>query len=247
MSDTATHVVPEPGLASWPAPDANAQQGPLVPARLEVVVVEWSGAWAHIRCTNGWTTWVDGRLLLPLAAPPPVPPPPLPPPPPPSAPAAPPGAPAAPPSARSVASGAGLSNALNAGAAVGVGPLSIVGAALVLLASFLPWYQVVGVGLSAWDVPVSFLVTGGAQLNGVKVGLLLVAVAGIVALPLLTRRRLGESRLLPSAGIVAVAAGLAALLRLAVEDGPKPDIGLGVFVALAGGGLITYECLRGRS
>ncbi|MGH9157097.1 MAG: hypothetical protein ACRD1K_14945 [Acidimicrobiales bacterium] len=233
MSDTPTHLVPEPGLASWPAPDPAQPQGPLVPARLEVRVLDWNGAWAHIRCSNGWTTWVDGRLLIPVAAPPPVPQPPLAPPP--------------PESPRPTRPGpTPMGGVISAGAAVGVGPMTMGGAALVVVASFLPWYDF-GVSASAWDLPLLFLVTGGNQLSGLKVGLLLVAVAAVVALPFVTRQPLGEPRLLLGAGVVAAAAGMAALIRLAVEQDPKPEIGVGVLLAVAGGGLIAFESWRRSS
>jgi SH3-like domain-containing protein len=66
-------VVPAGGLHAWAEP--NPAQPPV--ARLEAGVDIWVadrlGEWAHVRCSNGWSGWVDGRLL-PAAAPPPPPP-----------------------------------------------------------------------------------------------------------------------------------------------------------------------------
>src|ERR1700730_8666102 len=62
-------VVPAGGLQAWAEP--NPAQPPV--ARLEAGVDIWVadrlGEWAHVRCSNGWSGWVDGRLL-PTAPPP---------------------------------------------------------------------------------------------------------------------------------------------------------------------------------
>ena len=45
-------------------PDLS-RRGPLDPG-LGVQLVGWWGEWAHIRCSNGWEAWVNGRLLRPV-------------------------------------------------------------------------------------------------------------------------------------------------------------------------------------
>ncbi|WP_344446835.1 hypothetical protein [Kitasatospora nipponensis] len=60
-----THVVPPGGLPTWAAPDParpSARLDPLLPVR----VTEVRGDWALAVCANGWSTWVDGRLLVGL-------------------------------------------------------------------------------------------------------------------------------------------------------------------------------------
>ncbi|MFB7663146.1 hypothetical protein ACFC1R_04245 [Kitasatospora sp. NPDC056138] len=60
-----THVVPEDGLPTWAGPDPSrpsARLDPLLPVRL----TDTSGNWARIVCANGWSAWVDGRLLVAL-------------------------------------------------------------------------------------------------------------------------------------------------------------------------------------
>ncbi|GAA2147334.1 hypothetical protein GCM10009760_38140 [Kitasatospora kazusensis] len=60
-----THVVPGDGLPTWAAPDPSrptARLDPLLPVRLDLT----SGDWAHVVCSNGWSAWVDGRLLVAL-------------------------------------------------------------------------------------------------------------------------------------------------------------------------------------
>lgn len=61
---TPTHRVPAAGLPTWPQADPAAPPGPRLDPGLEVALVERLGDWAHVKCSNGWTCWVDGRLLL---------------------------------------------------------------------------------------------------------------------------------------------------------------------------------------
>jgi RsiW-degrading membrane proteinase PrsW (M82 family) len=61
-----THVVPTAGMAAWAAPDpAQAAIAQLAPG-VELKLVEQQGAWARVVGSNGWTGWVDGRLLTRL-------------------------------------------------------------------------------------------------------------------------------------------------------------------------------------
>jgi hypothetical protein len=94
---TQTHVVPTEGLPAWPGPDGSSPPAANLDPGLDVMVLERRGEWAHIRCSNGWEAWVDGRRLVesapapaPAAAPPPPPPAPPPPAPAPAQPAPPP-------------------------------------------------------------------------------------------------------------------------------------------------------------
>ncbi len=66
-----THVVPRDGLPAWEAPDPGLPTAPLdafLPVRLE----ERSGDWGRIQCSNGWTAWVDARLLVSVPEDPPA-------------------------------------------------------------------------------------------------------------------------------------------------------------------------------
>ena len=71
-------LVPAEGLSAWVSPDPAqppiSQLAPGTPVR----VTERSGAWAQVQCSNGWSGWVDGRLLVtdhtaPSSPPPPPP------------------------------------------------------------------------------------------------------------------------------------------------------------------------------
>ncbi|MCX4911772.1 hypothetical protein [Streptomyces sp. NBC_00878] len=66
-----THVVPRDGLPAWEAPDPTRPTVPL-DALLPVRLVERRGDWGHVLCANGWSAWVDGRLLLAVPQMPPA-------------------------------------------------------------------------------------------------------------------------------------------------------------------------------
>jgi hypothetical protein len=62
-----THRVPDRGMAAWTAPDPKLPPTVTLNGRLELVVAERAGDWARVVAVNGWTGWVDGRLLVPDA------------------------------------------------------------------------------------------------------------------------------------------------------------------------------------
>lgn len=60
-----THVAPEDGLPTWAGPDPSQPTTRLDPL-LPVQLAETTGDWARVVCSNGWSAWVDGRLLVAL-------------------------------------------------------------------------------------------------------------------------------------------------------------------------------------
>ncbi|MEU8840196.1 hypothetical protein AB0D97_13835 [Streptomyces roseus] len=66
-----THVVPREGLPAWEEPDASRPTTALDPF-LPVRLLARRGAWGEILCANGWSAWVDGRLLVPVPEPAPA-------------------------------------------------------------------------------------------------------------------------------------------------------------------------------
>ncbi|HEX7464968.1 MAG TPA: SH3 domain-containing protein, partial [Actinomycetota bacterium] len=63
-----THHVPAEGMQAWAAPDpASAVIARLDPG-LGLRVDEVAGAWARVTASNGWTGWVDGRLLVQMGS-----------------------------------------------------------------------------------------------------------------------------------------------------------------------------------
>jgi hypothetical protein len=64
-----THTAPDLGLEAWSAPGgAGAAVVAKLDPFLEVAVDEWTGGWARIVCSNGWSAWVDARLLVELSS-----------------------------------------------------------------------------------------------------------------------------------------------------------------------------------
>ncbi|MFD0310318.1 hypothetical protein [Streptomyces sp. NPDC127119] len=66
-----THVVPRDGMPAWDAPDPARPTVPL-DALLPVRLVERRGDWGHVLCANGWSAWVDVRLLVAVPQDPPA-------------------------------------------------------------------------------------------------------------------------------------------------------------------------------
>lgn len=58
-----THTVPSQGMQAWAAPDPNGAVVATLGGHLPIQVTEVRGAWARIVCSNGWTGWVDGRII----------------------------------------------------------------------------------------------------------------------------------------------------------------------------------------
>ncbi|MDX2920749.1 MULTISPECIES: hypothetical protein [Streptomyces] len=67
-----THVVPPDGLPAWESPDTARPTDPL-DALLPVELRDRRGDWAYVACSNGWSAWVDGRLLVSVPQQPPAP------------------------------------------------------------------------------------------------------------------------------------------------------------------------------
>lgn len=66
-----THVVPPSGMAAWEAPDP-ARPTVRLDALLPVRLLDRRGDWGHVLCSNGWSAWVDGRLLVAVPRDPPA-------------------------------------------------------------------------------------------------------------------------------------------------------------------------------
>jgi hypothetical protein len=66
-----SHVVPAEGLPAWDAPDPGRPTVPLDPF-LPVQLLERLGDWGRVLCSNGWSAWVDGRLLVSVPPDPPA-------------------------------------------------------------------------------------------------------------------------------------------------------------------------------
>jgi hypothetical protein len=71
-----THAVPAAGTRAWANPDPGPDPIATLEPRVRLAVAERRGDWARVVGSNGWTGWVDARVLEPVAAEPkPAPPP----------------------------------------------------------------------------------------------------------------------------------------------------------------------------
>ncbi|MER8044674.1 hypothetical protein [Streptomyces sp. NPDC094032] len=66
-----THVVPRDGLPAWETPDPGLPTASL-DSFLPVRLVDRAGDWGRILCSNGWSAWVDARLLVSVPDDPPA-------------------------------------------------------------------------------------------------------------------------------------------------------------------------------
>lgn len=61
-----THAVPVSGVWAWDMPDPSRPPMVSLAPGVQLSIIEQQGAWARVLGSNGWTGWVDGRLLVPL-------------------------------------------------------------------------------------------------------------------------------------------------------------------------------------
>lgn len=217
----ATHAVPAGGLDARAAPDAGTLVEHRLDAGLDVMVLEEVSGWARVRCSNGWEAWVDGRQLRPLAAP---------------------GAERTAP----IAAGPPVAAPTGRAPAAGLSPrvlVPAVGAALVIIGSFLPWYSFDGETLSAWDVPLGALASNSSD-SGIDTGPVLLLVA-LALVPLLTRRPFPWGVGIVIAG-VATNIGILGVRRLLDFPIASPSMGIGLVLVLVGGALMVLGTLAGR-
>jgi hypothetical protein len=59
----ATHEVPRGGMSAWAQPDPSSPPVTQLAERVRLRVEESRGAWSRVSAENGWSGWVDGRLL----------------------------------------------------------------------------------------------------------------------------------------------------------------------------------------
>ena len=208
MNGTAfipTHVVPDGGLDARSQPDPNQAPVARLDPRLEVEVLRTWGAWAEIVCSNGWSAWVDARVLVPASPPRAAPAPP--PPPPPAAPVTPaaevptagvpdvptaavpevpPAQPEAPSLQYQVPPAQYAPTYQQAAPDVPVAPVArrlpvpaIAGAAAAAIGSFVAWIRGAGLGKgTGFDVPIKFLVDyKTSSSGGIEVGHVVLAAA----------------------------------------------------------------------
>jgi len=248
---------PGAGLATFDAPNPQQAPGVRLDPGLEVSVAEHHpDGWALIVCSNGWKTWVDGRLLdrmppttvVPAASPaqwatPPSAG---------AAPGRPPAAAPGPPGQYASAASAAAA-ARQAAAQIRALPdfytrwLPLAGAMLVFIGSFLPWFSILGVGISSWDISLFYLLF----LNTTAfphVGLVLLIPTGMigayVAAPFIPNFRVARPILFAGAAIPVVI-GILYFIRW-IQNHAGIGLSIGPFFVLAGGIAAGLAHLRTR-
>jgi hypothetical protein len=55
------------GMPAWAQPNPALPPTAQLQGGLQVMVGEWSqSGWARVVASNGWSAWVDGRMLVPF-------------------------------------------------------------------------------------------------------------------------------------------------------------------------------------
>jgi len=217
-----------------------------------VKVVERAGAWARVVCSNGWTGWVDGRLLV-AAEPEPAQP---------EAPAAastqaaaaeaaeaPTPMPAAVPVAPAAPTRQQRARPGRARLGVPRSPAQI-GAALVFVSALLPWIRGAGfLGSNAFDVRLLFLFGSSSNLfRGFSAGLALLALGAAGLWTLRTDAPKGPSvRRSVGVAVVALAVWFAIRALAGIEGFRITRLGYGVYTAIAGGALLAWGLHQNRA
>lgn len=117
-------------------------------------------------------------------------------------------------------------------------PLVVIGVSAVIVSTFLPWVQLDGGSMTAWQLPVRFLVGWRDDLGGPKVAPLLLLVL-LAFTPLVTKQRLHWLGLAGLAGLVVEALGFTFFRVQALAD--SPTLGPGALVALIGAALFAAQ------
>ena len=212
-------VVPERGLDARGEPHPDAPVLAQLDGSLPVSIVERRADWARIGCSNDAEAWVDARQLTRVDGAGEA-----------EAPST--GQPIASEPAAVVASGSAVSTAQSVG---GIGLLALVGGVAVAVGGFLDWWKVASIGVTAWDIPMKYLISGDAG-DGVKAGPFLLVVV-LLALPLVIRRPLPGWAVM-AVGTVPILVAGAALIR-GVKADASLDPRVGLMLTLVGGALIV--------
>jgi hypothetical protein len=114
--------------------------------------------------------------------------------------------------------------------------LAAAGGVLAAVGAFLPWYSFGSRSINGFDVSLWALLSGKASESSPSAGLVMVLAVGAVA-ALFTELPWWAYGL---CGNLALCVALAGIGRMVLAADPKPSIGIGLWIGLAGGALIQY-------
>ncbi|MDP1793353.1 MAG: hypothetical protein Q8K63_04365 [Acidimicrobiales bacterium] len=120
-----------------------------------------------------------------------------------------------------------------------VSPLVLAGVAAVVVSAFLPWVNVAGGEMTAWEMPLKFLLGQENDLGGPTLGVALLIFAAAALVPLVARVALPWFAVVSVAALVTEAAALT-LLRVRALD-IEPTVGIGAVFAVVGAAFIALS------
>ena len=236
-----THAIPAKGARAWADPDGTVPPVARFDGGEAVQVVEQRADWARVRRADGFTGWVDARQLVEAPAVQPMPEPVT------QAVAEPEpvvvsenalteatAAVSAPVPVSELAPVAAAAPATDGIDVNGVSIVTLLGAVAIAAGSFLDWWSVGSVGLSAFDIPLEYVITGKAS-DGFKLGPVLIALAIVIALPVVIGRAYPYMVGMLLGGIVIALAGVVAVRGVSQDPSIYPAVGM--ILALGGGAM----------
>jgi hypothetical protein len=103
------------------------------------------------------------------------------------------------------------------------------------LGTFLDWWSVGGASITAWDIPLEFVISGKAS-DGFKIGPVLVALAIVIALPVLIGRPYPYVAGVALGALVLALAGITAVRGITQDPSIYPAVGM--ILTLGGGAMV---------
>lgn len=209
------HRTPVAGMPAWDVPDPTRQPVATAAPRLLVQVIERQGDWSRVLFDNGWSGWVDGRLLEPLAP-----------------------TPTPTPAPATAAPRLGGLDAPVELAGVRITAFLFAGAALAV-AAFLPWVSQFAASESSFGVPISVLFDPEVQATGgVKIGFVVVPIAAVVIASAFGKIPAVAGRVAGGLGAL-IATVFVAQLQRALGQAQVATVfgvlGMGVYLTMVGG------------
>jgi hypothetical protein len=212
-----THAVPSGGMSAWARPDPSLEPSAQLQARVQLAIAERRGDWARVVGANGWSGWVDARRLEPAGT------------------AAAPAPSGGPKKAPSTIDFDGFS----------ISALPLLGGAVLIVVSFLPWFDTAFGSENAFGIPVAFLADFDTQDGSPYLGWFLIALgAGAIVVSAMPKVPSVVTRIIGLVAILAALAFIGQSIRGVTDAGFDASetftdfLGFAPYVAIAGGAVL---------